>query len=300
MRNYCYILFLTSFFCFSQTEEIITSGNSKLHYKTFGKGKPILIINGGPGMNCEGFSSIAQELAKMNYQTIIYDQRGTGKSTVGKVNSKNITMDLMVEDIENLRKHLKINQWCILGHSFGGIMETYYATKHPETIEKLIFSSSGGVNMKFTSYLQERLNNNLTTIQKDSLSFFQKKLDLGDSSLETLKKRSKYLANAYVFDKSKAPIIAERLTQIKFEINSLVIQDLRKIKFDCSNSFKSFKKPVLILQGKNDIISTETATEIANAFSNSKLILMDNCGHYGWLDAKEVYLKTINQFLNDH
>ena len=74
MRNYCYILFLTSFFCFSQTEEIITSGNSKLHYKTFGKGKPILIINGGPGMNCEGFSSIAQELAKMNYQTIIYDQ----------------------------------------------------------------------------------------------------------------------------------------------------------------------------------------------------------------------------------
>lgn len=299
MTKYCYILFLTSFLCFSQTEEIITSGNSKLHYKTFGSGKPILIINGGPGMNCEGFSGIAQELAKMNYQTIIYDQRGTGKSTVENANSENITMDLMVEDIENLRKHLKINQWSILGHSFGGIMETYYATKHPETIEKLIFSSSGGVTMKFTSYVQERLSNNLTKIEKDSLSFFQKKLDNGDNSIETLKQRAKYLANAYVFDKSKAPIIAERLTQTKFEINTLVFQDLRKIKFDCSKSFKNFKKPVLVLQGKNDIITTETATEIAAAFQNSKLILMDNCGHYGWLDANKLYFNSINNFLKN-
>ena len=299
MTKYCYILFLTSFLCFSQTEEIITSGNSKLHYKTFGSGKPILIINGGPGMNCEGFSGIAQELAKMNYQTIIYDQRGTGKSTVENANSENITMDLMVEDIENLRKHLKINQWSILGHSFGGIMETYYATKHPETIEKLIFSSSGGVTMKFTSYVQERLSNNLTKIEKDSLSFFQKKLDNGDNSIETIKQRAKYLANAYVFDKANAPIIAERLTQTKFEINTLVFQDLRKIKFDCSKSFKNFKKPVLVLQGKNDIITTETATEIAAAFQNSKLILMDDCGHYGWLDANKLYFNSINNFLKN-
>jgi len=125
-------------------------------------------------MNCEGFSAIAQELAKMNYQTIIYDQRGTGRSTVESVNSENITMDLMVDDIENLRKHLNIKQWTVLGHSFGGIMAAYYTTKHPESIEKLIFSSSGGVNMKFTSYVQERLNNNLTKIQKDSLSFFKR------------------------------------------------------------------------------------------------------------------------------
>jgi len=299
MTKYCCILFLTTFFCFSQTEEIITSGNSKLHYKTFGSGKPILIINGGPGMNCEGFGGIAQELAKMEYQTIIYDQRGTGKSTVENINSESITMDLMVEDIENLRKHLKIKQWTIFGHSFGGIMASYYATKHPETIEKLLFSSSGGLNMNFTSYVQERLNNNLTKIQRDSLGYFQNKLDEGDTSFETLKLRAKYLANAYVFDKSKAPIIAERLTQIKFEINRLVFQDLRKIKFDCTNSFKNFKKPVLVLQGKNDIISTETAQEITNAFPNSKLILLDNCGHYGWLDAKDHYLKSINQFLKD-
>ncbi|CAM4430643.1 alpha/beta fold hydrolase [Flavobacterium terrigena] len=297
MKLVSFILLFVFSFSFAQTEEIIRSGNSNLHYKTFGAGKPILIINGGPGMNCDGFSYLAKELAKQNFQTIIYDQRGTGKSDVEKVNNETITMDVMVEDMENLRKHLKIDKWILLGHSFGGIMASYYATKHPERIEKLIFSSSGGLNMKFTSYVQQRLNNNLTKVQRDSLSYYQKKLDSGDSSKETLQLRAKYLANAYVFDKSKAPIIAERLTQTKFEINSLVFESLRKIKFDCTNSFKNFKQPVLVLQGKNDIITTETATEISNAFPNSKLILMNNCGHYGWLDANEIYFNSINNFL---
>ncbi len=284
---------------YSQTEQTITSGNSKLHYKTFGAGKPILIINGGPGMNSDGFTIIAQELAKMNFKTIIYDQRGTGKSTLEKVNSETITMDLMVEDIENLRRHLQIDTWIVFGHSFGGIMATYYATKHPQTIEKIIFSSSGGVSMKFTSYVQERLNSNLTKIERDSLNYYQTKVSNGDLSDKTLKQRAKHLANAYVYDKSKAPIIAERLTKTNFTINSLVFENLRKIKFDCKLSFKNFNQKVLVLQGKNDLISTDTAQEIADAFPNSKLVLMDNCGHYGWLDAKEVYFNSIYDFLNN-
>lgn len=289
-----------SFFCFSQTEDVIISGNSKLHYKTFGSGKPILIINGGPGMNCEGFGFVAQELAKMNYQTIIYDQRGTGKSDLEKVNNETITMDLMVQDMENLRMHLKISKWIILGHSFGGIMAAYYATKHPETIDKLIFSSSGGINMKFTHYVQERLNNNLTPMERDSLKYYQNKLNNGDTSIEIINSRAKYLANAYVFDKSKASIIAERLTQTKFKINSLVFESLRKISFDCKDKFINFQLPVLVLQGKNDIITTETANEIAAAFPISKLVLMDNCGHYGWLDASEIYFKSIKEFLESN
>lgn len=299
MRIIVVLLVFLNYLGMAQTNETIVSGNSKLNYTTFGAGKPILIINGGPGMNSDGFAYVAQELAKMNFQTIIYDQRGTGKSTLENPNNKNITMDLMTEDIENLRRHLKIEKWTILGHSFGGIMASYYAAKHPETIDKLIFSSSGGVNMKFTLYLQERLNKNLTKSERDSLSFYQRKRDAGDTSKETIAKRAQFLAKAYVFDKSNSDVIAQRLTQINFNINSLVIENLQKINFDCSTVFSNFKRPVLVLQGKNDIISVETAQEIATTFPNSKLILIENCGHYGWLDANELYFNSINKFLNN-
>lgn len=300
-RRLLFLLILVLVSCpgFSQTGNTIDSSGSKLHYKTFGSGKPILIINGGPGINSEGFAFIAQELARMNFKTIIYDQRGTGKSTLQNPDSQNITMDLMVADIENLRKHLKVEKWIVFGQSFGGMMATYYASKHPKRIEKLIFSASGGINLDFGKYAGERLNANLTPVQIDSLNYYQNKISQGDTSVKTRNLRAKYLANAYVYDKSKVPIIADRLTQTNFAINQLVFENLRKINYDCSKSFKGFKPKVLVLQGKNDIISVETAREIATAFPNSGLVLMDNCGHYGWLDAPQLYFKSIDDFLND-
>jgi len=297
MKQMLLLFLLVSVNVFSQKEQTIASGNSKLHYKTFGSGQPILIINGGPGMNCEGFGYIADEISKFGYQTIIYDQRGTGKSTVEKIDREHITMDLMVQDMENLRKHLNIEKWTILGHSFGGMLAAYYTSKHPDAVEKIIFSSSGGINMNFTKYAQKRIADNLTKIQKDSVDFYAAKINNGDNSLKTKKLRAKYLANAYVFDKTKAPIIAERLIQANFDINSIVFQNLINTNFDCSDKFKNFKKPVLILQGENDIISIETAQEIKTAFPNSELITMKNCGHYGWLDAKDVYFNAVKRFL---
>ena len=53
------------------------------------------------------------------------------------------------------------------------------------------------------------------------------------------------------------------------------------------------------IQGKNDIISVETAQEIHQTFTNSKLVLLDNCAHYGWLDSKEKYLSEIQLFLKE-
>ena len=298
MRTSVLILFMIAMSVHAQTEDIINSGHSKLHYRIFGKGKPMLIINGGPGINSDGFTSIAQSLTQYDCQTIIYDQRGTGKSTLESLSSKTITMDLMVEDIENLRTHLQIEKWTIFGHSFGGIMAAYYASKHPERIDKLILSSSGGINMEFTSYVAKKQQANLTEVQRDSLAYYQRKQDHGDTSLETRKGRAKYLAFAYVYDPSKATIIAERLLQFNAEINSLVIQDLFKIKYNCSKIFSNFDKPVLVLQGKNDIITVDTAKQTTKAFPNSKLVLLDHCAHYGWLDAPEVYFASIQSFLN--
>ena len=299
MKRLSLILVLLTAFGFAQTEETIVSGNSKLHYKTFGKGKPLLIINGGPGMDCKGFEYLAKEIAKKNHQTIIYDQRGTGKSTVKTLNNQTITMDLMVEDIENLRKYLKIEKWTILGHSFGGIMATFYAVKHPETIEKIIFSSSGGVNMKFVNYVSDRIRSNLTKEERDSLEFYQRKRDAGDTSENTNERRAYFLSQAYVYNRSKSTSVSQRMTQINYTVNMLVLQNLQRIRFDCTDSFADFKQPVLVLQGKNDIIAIETAAEIAKAFPNSKLVLIDHCAHYGWIDAKKFYFNSIFNFLNN-
>ena len=151
LLNKFLFLFVLLFFSESRAQEshLISFNNEIIHYKTFGNGKPLLIINGGPGMNCEGFENLAQEIANKGFKTIIYDQRGTGKSLLPIVDSTTITLKLMVEDIEKLRKQLKIDKWSLFGQSFGGVLVAKYAHQYPERVDKIIFSSSAGLDLKF-------------------------------------------------------------------------------------------------------------------------------------------------------
>lgn len=280
------------------TNGIATSIDSNpIYYRTYGKGKPLLIINGGPGMNSDGFEYLATRFAKNN-MAIIYDQRGTGKSVLKKADSSTITMKLMVEDIESLRKHLKIKKWSVLGHSFGGMLVSYYATLYPQSIEKIIMSSSGGIDLGLMNYVSESINSKLSKGALDSLSFFNNKINNGDTSYNTRLERGKKLAPAYVYNPMSKGVIAVRLTQGNGLINQLVWDDLQKINFDCKEKLKSFTKPVLIIQGKEDIIKPETAELAKKSLKNSKIVLMDNCIHYGWLDNPIVYFKEINSFLS--
>ncbi len=276
--------------CSNQKQLRDSTNKIDTFYQTFGKGKPILIINGGPGMNSDGYTFMAKEIAKLNYKTIIYDQRGTGRSIVEHPDTTNITLDLMVEDIENLRRKLKIKKWYIFGQSFGGMLATHYVAKYPKRVKKVIFSSSAGVNLNIKQYLQSNIYDKLTKSQQDSLdSLYQ----------DETEKRLEIISNAYVYNKQYATQIAERLKGYNAQINRLVYHNLYKIEYDYTGGFTESKIPVLVLQGKEDIISVETAQEIADSFGNSQIILLENCAHFGWLDSKDKYLDEIKLFLED-
>ena len=292
---FVFLIFLGN--TFAQTEGYAKNNDASLtYYKTFGTGKPLLIINGGPGMNSNGFEDLAKTLSE-NQQTIIYDQRGTGKSKLTKLDSTTVSMQLMADDIESLRKHFKIKKWNVLGHSFGGMLASYYATVYPNSIEKLILSSSGGVDLTLLE-TPNLIESGLNQSQKDSLRYWNNKIDKGDNSHATRLGRGRAMAPAYVYNQKYIPIIAERLTQSNMTLNVLVWNDMQKMNFDCKPKLKNFKNPVLIIQGKEDIISNEIGAIAHKAYPNSKLILLENCKHYGWLDAKEKYFSAINSFLN--
>lgn len=291
------IFLLITTLIFAQTEGYSTNTDgSKTFYKIYGKGDPLLIINGGPGMNSNGFEALAKKLSE-KYQTILYDQRGTGKSVLKELNSETITMKLMAEDIESLRKHLKIEKWSILGHSFGGIMVAHYASIYPKSVQKIIFSASGGIDLGLTNYVATSINSKLTKVERDSLNYYNSKIANGDTSKKTLLGRGRALAPAYLYDKKYIAILAERLTQGNSTINQLIWDDLQKIKFDCKPKLKDFDQPVLIIQGKEDIIKPETAQIAHSVLKNSKIVFLNHCGHYGWLDAEQEYYKSLFDFL---
>ena len=281
---------------YAQKDGFAQSDGVKIYYRTFGTGTPILIINGGPGLNSDGFVDLAKTLSAQN-QTIIYDQRGTGKSVM-QIDASSITMELMIDDIENLRKELKIERWIILGHSFGGMLASYYATIHPSRIISMILSSSGGIDLDLLSYVAKNINARLTPQQQDSASYWSQKINNGDTSYFARWQRAKVLANAYVYNKKYALPIAERLTQSDLRVNNLIWQNMQKIKFNCAPKLSTFTKPVLIIQGKQDIIEEWTSQKANKILKNSKLVILDHCVHYGWLDNRDMYLSEVEKFIS--
>lgn len=268
---------------------------SKTYYKIYRKGKPLLIINGGPGMDSNSFETIAKQLSKNN-KVILYDQRGTGKSILKKMDSTTVTMKLMVEDIESLRQHLKIKNWIVFGHSFGGMLASYYTSLHQNRVNKLILSSSGGIDLTLVKG-ENLINNNLSKTEADTLKYWTEKIEKGDTTNIARIKRARSLAPAYVYNQKFIPLVAERLSQLNIQINRLVWNDLIKTKFDCKQKLTTFKNPVLVIQGEQDIVNKQMG-ELANeTFSNSKLIFLEKSRHYPWLDVPEKYYKEIELFL---
>jgi len=282
----------------SQKDGFAESNGVKIYYRTFGTGIPILIINGGPGLNSDGFVELAETLSVHN-QTIIYDQRGTGRSAIQKTDASTITMQLMVDDMENLRKELKIERWIILGHSFGGMLASYYATIYPDKIISMILSSSGGIDLELLSYISKNINAKLTPQQLDSANYWSQKITGGDTSYFASWERARALANAYVYDKKYAPLIAERLTHSNLHVNNLIWQDMQKINFNCAQKLSTFTRPVLIIQGRQDIIEERTSQKASKILKNSRLIILDHCVHYGWLDNRETYLSEVEKFISE-
>ena len=96
-------------------KEFIDVDNGKLYCEQEGQGIPLLLITGGPGGTHHVFHpyfSQAKDFARLIY----YDQRGTGPSSIDETGAT-YTIKQAVEDIESLRKALKIdNGQFLAGH----------------------------------------------------------------------------------------------------------------------------------------------------------------------------------------
>ncbi len=109
----------------------------RLHFEECGNpaGKPVVLLHGGPGGGCNARMRCFHDPAK--YRIVLFDQRGSGRSTPHADLADNTTWHL-VEDIETLRRHLGIERWQVFGGSWGSTLALAYAQRHPERVTELV------------------------------------------------------------------------------------------------------------------------------------------------------------------
>lgn len=108
------------------------------HRRDTSKEKAIaLSLHGGPGAGC--FPKHAQFFDPERYsRVILFDQRGCGRSTPRGETREN-TLQLLVEDIETLRKHLEVDVFdVVLGGSWGSTLALAYAQSFPRRVGSIV------------------------------------------------------------------------------------------------------------------------------------------------------------------
>ncbi len=120
-----------------QTGRLKVGGAHEIYWEVSGnpKGKPVVFLHGGPGGGTEPRQRRFFDPAR--YRIVLFDQRGSGKSTPHASLEENTTWHL-VEDIEALRTHLGIDKWQVFGGSWGSTLALAYAEKHPERVSELV------------------------------------------------------------------------------------------------------------------------------------------------------------------
>ena len=277
----------------------IDRGDFSLHYKIYGtKGEYVLLLSGGPGSDV-GHMKIFSDTLNRNFQCILLEQRGTGRSVLKKYDSSSINMNLYVEDIEALRKHLKAERFILLGASWGALLSLLYSSAYPANVSKIIIAGAGPLTSDYANVFDDNLRMRFLSHERELRNFWRDKMR-EDTSLfvKANYERTKMGWPAYFYDRNLG--LKEAANYKITDDNFYVFPAFFKAHpvFDIRPRLSRIIAPLLIIQGRQDPGGEANVMEINQLVKGSKLKFIERCGHMPELEKPAETWKLIYEFLH--
>lgn len=281
-----------------QTEQLTTADGVTLHYEVKGQGDPLFLIPMGPGY-APGYLYPVRDRLSTSFQTVLIHLRGTGESQMTSLTPTTMTMDLVLSDIDAVRRDLQLDRINIMGNSFGGIISMSYAVQYPASVSHLVLVGSGGLSMAFTRYFRANIRSRLLPWEVEALEYWSDPARLERDPVKANHEMLRITLPAYFYDRTRSFEVLGMLTADSFEprISDLLWMDLAQSGFDLAPELRRLDVPALIIIGRQDIVGETTAYEIHNALRHSELVFFEECGHFPWIEQEEQFYHTVQHFL---
>jgi pimeloyl-ACP methyl ester carboxylesterase len=258
-------------------------GDIDIAYKTFGKGDPIILINGYSFAMDSWPPTLLGKLAA-NHTVIIFDNQGVGNTTSG--DEKEYSIGLFANDTAGLLEALKITKADVLGWSMGGAVAQELALNYPDKVGKLIVYASFCSHVKFVRPSQEVLNalTNETGTADDRIErflpliFSEKWRNENPNYLEGIPKATETISNQTLSHQLKAIVnwagICNKLTNIT--------------------------QPTLVIVGTEDMATPPAnSLQITEQIPGAWLVQMKEGGHGLMYQYPEQFSKIVEIFLEN-
>ena len=296
MKHISIILFsFISLFCHSQDFNAIRNINgTKLFISVAGSGEPIIALHGGPGLNHSYFKPHLSGLEK-NFRVIYYDQRACGQSAIPSPDS--ISIQFLVNDLEEIRKEFKIEKLNLLAHSWGALLAAHYALKYPDHVRRIIFS-----NPAFFSREYDREAGELTkkkTTKEDSTqraSVMAAGINMTSAQAEQLFRIS---FRASAFNRKNIDRLNLNIPENFQRANRNLFGGLMKdpeMRKNLYDSLSKMKFPALVIHGEADILPMSSIHRLKSNLPYGELVVLNSSGHFPFLEEQENYLMIVRTF----
>eukprot|EP00931_Biecheleriopsis_adriatica_P115958 TRINITY_DN91692_c0_g1_i1.p1 TRINITY_DN91692_c0_g1~~TRINITY_DN91692_c0_g1_i1.p1 ORF type:complete len:407 (-),score=70.51 TRINITY_DN91692_c0_g1_i1:343-1563(-) len=290
----------------------------ELYYEESGNphGKPVVFLHGGPGGGTKPKARRFFDPAK--YRIVLFDQRGSGKSTPHASLENNTTWDL-VDDVERLREHLGIEKWVVFGGSWGSTLALAYAESFPERVKALVLRGIFMLRKKELAFYYQsgasfifpgEWSHYEAVIPKeergDFIAAYRKRLTSADREVQLKAAKawstwecstSELFPDEQHAAQGDEDLFALAFARIEnhffyhggwFQPEDQLLQNVDRIRHI----------PTVIVQGRYDVVCpARSAWELKQAFPEARLTIVPDAGHSGFEPGTVSELvKTCDEF----
>ncbi|MBK9483667.1 MAG: alpha/beta fold hydrolase [Chitinophagaceae bacterium] len=297
----------------------IFNGQHKIFTQKIGKGKiKLLLLHGGPLNTHEYFENFPDNLKNDGIEIYYYDQLGSYYSDQPS-DSSIWDVDMLIEQIEEVRKGLKLKHFYILGHSWGGMLAQLYAAKHKKHLKGLILSNTFA-QIRDTAKLstsKRTLDSNISAQVRALPEFSKYRIFLDSLSQKQKVKDTLLLKTLTALYRSKEDSIVRRNYNFRGDIRpeplirngqhinrkmrEQVPQVYKIMNADYLSAIEKIECPVLIIGGFYDRMYQDLYPEMKKHFIKTKarIYLCPNGSQFSMWDDSENYFREIVRFLKD-
>lgn len=275
----------------------VSTTGARLYYESVGRGDPVIVVHGGPGMD-HVYLRPGMDALATTHRVIFYDQRGAGR-TEGEANSRTITLDLFMADISALADSLRLGRFTMVGHSFGGLVAMHYAARHPERLRALVLMNTVEPGRKYTIPMTDMLMKRRTAAdQAETQRLMQS---------DAMKRQDTSAVNA-MLRLSFRSLFADRTRadQLRLSLDPRTVKNMANVATNLIRSMGTFDfwpvaaritVPTLIIQGVEDAMPLQMLRELQQAISGSELVLVNDAGHFPYIEQPGPTFEAIRRFV---
>jgi len=258
-------------------EKFITTYGAKIHYVEAGSGAPVILIH-GLADNVAIWDPVIPALAA-RFRVIALDQIGFGRSDKPLLNYR---VSTLVDFLDVFLTELKIERASLVGNSLGGWVAAAYALAHPERVERLVLSDAAGY-AALTKTMDSRALRALRVASRDDIRY------LGPLAFHDKR-----------FYQDVDTAFKERVTAGDSYTVAQVLDSMIRGDDALDNKLQTLKQPTLVLWGREDkLIPLSFGEQFHREIVDSRLRIIDNCGHMPQLECPNEFSAAVLKFFSD-